>query len=140
MAVNVSDAAEIRHLDILRAEIEAGTVHLSDSNYTPDEDTDVVAGVPDGGQFVEATNTGYSDQSAGSWAPAATDAVNRAFIDSPVFIFTATNALNVNIYGFYILNSAGDYLLGARFDDAPRAFGLTSPVEFQIRFRAREDT
>lgn len=131
MSINVSNEAEVNLLNILRAAVEAGNVHLFSNDLTPDADTVI-------GSFTESAAAGYSAQSAGTWSAAATDGSGVAFIDSALFEFTSTEDPAVEVYGWYVTDGSGNYLFGNRFGDAPRSFGVADAIQFSIRLQLRE--
>jgi hypothetical protein len=133
MPFNVSNEAEVNTLEILRAAIEAGTVHLLGVDVLFDQDL-VLATLTAG----ESTAAGYVAPSAGTWSAAVTGPDGVAFIDSAIFTFSSTEDPPVDVFGWYVTTAAGAYLFGARFAGAPLPFGLGNDIPLMLRYQLRE--
>lgn len=90
------------------------------------------------GDFVEATFGGYTPGGvAVTWDTPYIDGNDNVHLPADNVVFLCSAAPFESVYGYYLVSAAGDYLGGARFDDAPRpipaaGYGIDASVEVII--------
>jgi len=104
---------------------------LYTNDFTPQEDSELV-------DFTEATFGGYpAGGSAVTWDTPYIDGSGLVHLPGDNVVFLCTGSPFEDIFGYYLLSGTGDYLGGARFDDAPRSvpaagYGIDASVEVII--------
>lgn len=102
---------------------------LFTNDLTPDGDTTLL-------DLVEATFGGYAAATV-VWGTPYIDAQNNVHLPGHSVVFLCTGSPFESIYGYWLESALGDYLGGARFDDAPRpipaaGYGIDASVEVII--------
>lgn len=95
---------------IALADFVGAILHLSTTNFTPNQNT-VLA------DFTEATFTGYAASSAVTWGAAHLEPNGNAVSVGSAKTFTQTGTTITEIvYSWYLVTALGAYLLGGAFD------------------------
>jgi len=99
---------------------------LFTNDITPDETTTLA-------DLTEATFGGYAAATV-VWDTPYIDPTNLVHLVSDNVVFLCTGTPFESIYGYWLETSTGDYLGGARFDDAPRpipaaGYGIEAAIE-----------
>jgi hypothetical protein len=107
--MKVPRGASLKWLQVaIDFQLEGGSLHLFQNNYTP-VDTTVV------GDLTEATFDGYAANALAGWSAAALDVNNKAATEAPLSTFTKTAGATTNtIYGVYCLDVDGDLAYAER--------------------------
>lgn len=108
MAGVVNRAGLVELLEEMRGDMNACTLHLFSNNVTP---TDAFTNA----DVTECIFSGYSSINLTGWTAAFLNAANIGEMQEVLRTFTrSAGAVSDNVYGYFIRNSLGDYLMGER--------------------------
>lgn len=123
--------ARLAWADLVKASTPYATAecHLYSNDITPDPSTLEA-------DFVEAAFGGYAAVAI-VWEDAYIDGAGNVHLPGNVPTFLCTGTPFEDIYGYYVLGAGGEYLGGARFNDAPRpvpaaGYGISTDVDIII--------
>lgn len=122
MIANYNIAAMIRLMNLIKTDatigLNAGEMKLFTNDITPGPNT-VVA------DLTEATFTGYAAAALATWSPERVNASLQVVHTSPLASFAAASPFTVQeeVYGGWIEDAAGNYVMGFRFDNGPIPMG-----------------
>lgn len=122
MIVSYNLTALMRIMALLRTDatigLNTGELKLFTNDITPDVQTVV-------GDLTEATFTGYAAAALTAWSVERLTPDIKAVHTSPLASFAAAAPFTIQeeVYGGWIEDAAGNYVMGFRFDDAPISMG-----------------
>lgn len=121
-------AAKLEWADLVIASTPYATAKakLYTNDFTPTADTLEA-------DYTEADFGGYAEKSI-TWEAPYIDGAGLVHAPGNVTTFLCTGSPGNDIYGYYVIGAGGEYLGGARFDDAPRpvpgaGFGVATDVD-----------
>jgi len=99
---------------------------LYQNDLTPDEDTTLA-------DFTECDFGGYAGVAV-TWDTPYIDGAGNVHLPADNIVFLCTGTPFNSVYGYWLESAGGDYLGGARFEDAPRnvpaaGYGIDASVE-----------
>jgi len=124
-------AARLEWADLVLASTPYATaeMHLYTNDITPTPDALEA-------DFTEADFGGYAAKAI-TWEAPYIDGAGLVHAVGNVTTFVCTGTPPNDIYGYYVIGAGGEYLGGARFDDAPRpvpgaGYGISADVDIII--------
>jgi hypothetical protein len=115
MDYKISKVSQLKQLLDLKTNVmDGGTIRLFQNDFTPSADS-ILA------DFTIATFTGYLNVTLTAWSAPYLNSAGNGAILSPLAQFNAASPYTIGnlVYGYFILDAAGDLVLGGRFTDAP---------------------